>query len=102
MQTSEKGKTKKHAANISTEEITCYEELKPGDRIVVEQRVTVGNRYWIKETAGTVVRTERVKRSLHHDRASDDPVYSDTILLEYPDGELTTITVDEYTVIRRA
>lgn len=83
-------------------QVTRYEELKPGDRIVVEQKVTVGARSWIKETTGTVVRTERQHTALHFDRAADDPVFTDAILLEFPDGELTTITMDEFTVLRRA
>jgi major membrane immunogen (membrane-anchored lipoprotein) len=39
---------------------------------------------------------------MHHRRNFDDKVFSDTILLELPDGELTAITIDEYTVLRRA
>jgi hypothetical protein len=38
---------------------------------------------------------------MHFRRNFDDKVYSDTILLELPDGELTAITVDEYTTLRR-
>jgi hypothetical protein len=29
----------------------------------------------------------------------DDKVYSDIILLELPDGELTTVTMDEFTTV---
>ncbi|GIX01228.1 MAG: hypothetical protein KatS3mg112_0165 [Thermogutta sp.] len=82
--------------------IPCIEELKPGDRIEVEHRVTVGSKSWITRTVGTVVRTERVAHGLHFDRAPDEKTYSDVILLELPDGELTTVTLDEFTVIRRA
>lgn len=77
-----------------------FDELKPGDRIEVEHQVTVGARQWTTRTRGKVVRIERRRHGLHFRRNFDDKVYSDTILLELPDGELTTITVDEFTVLR--
>lgn len=81
---------------------TQFEELKPGDRVTVEHQVTVGTQQWSIQTTGTVVRTERLRQGLHFRRGGDDAVYSDVILLELPDGELTTITLDEFTVVRPA
>ncbi len=75
------------------------EDLHPGDRVEVEHRVTVGTNSWVTRTVGTVVRTERRRHGLHFRRAVDDKVYSDVILLEFGDGELTTVTVDEFTTI---
>lgn len=77
-----------------------FEELRPGDHIVVEHGVTVGVRSWTTLTHGTVVRTERRRHGLHFRRNVDDKVYSDVILLRLPDGELTTLTMDEFTVLR--
>ncbi len=81
---------------------TRFEELKPGDRIEVEHQVTVGPKTWTTKTCGCVVRTERRRHGLHHQRNADDRVFSDCILLELPDGELTSLAMDEFTVIRRA
>ena len=81
---------------------SLLDELKPGDRIEVDHTVTVGRRNWPAKTCGTVVRTERRRHGMHYRRNFDDKVYSDTILLELPDGELTAITVDEFTTIHRA
>jgi hypothetical protein len=81
---------------------TLFDELKPGDRIEVEHTVTVGQDSWLTKTYGTVLRTERRRHGIHHRRNFDDKVFSDTILLELPDGELTAITIDEFTVLRRA
>jgi hypothetical protein len=81
---------------------TGFDELKPGDRIEVEHTVTVGSDQRVVTTMGTVVRTEHRRHGLHFERAGDDHVYSDVILLELPDGELTTVAVDEFTVLRRA
>jgi len=81
---------------------TLFDELKPGDRIEVEHTVTVGQKSWLTKTYGIVVRTERRRHGLHWRRNFDDKVFSDTILMELPDGELTTITIDEFTLLRRA
>lgn len=80
---------------------TSFEELKPGDRIQVEHTVHVGGRTWHMKTVGTVVRTERRGHGLHFERAADEPAYSDVILLELSDGELTTVAMDEFTILRR-
>jgi hypothetical protein len=76
-----------------------FEELRPGDRIVIEHRVTVGIQSWTTRTGGTVVRTQRRRHGLHFRRNVDDKVYSDIILLELPDGELTSVTMDEFTTL---
>ena len=62
----------------------------------------MGQKSWTTKTCGTVVRAERQRHGLHFQRSGDDKVFSDVILLELPDGELTTLTVDEFTTIRRA
>ena len=78
-----------------------FDELRPGDRVVVEHLVTVGNEHWTTTTAGTVVRTQRRRHGLHFHRNFDDQAFSDVILLELPDGELTTVAIDEFTTVRR-
>ena len=80
---------------------TRFDELKPGDRVEVEHTVTVGVKSWRAKTCGTVVRTERRRHGLHFRRGADDKAFSDIILLELSDGELTTMTMDEFTVLRR-
>ncbi|MGQ9606829.1 MAG: hypothetical protein ACUVTW_11545 [Thermogutta sp.] len=82
--------------------ITRFDELKVGDRITVEHLVQVGSQKWKAAVTGTVVRTERAHHGLHFDRSADEQTYGDVILLELPDGELSAVTVDEFTVIRRA
>ena len=81
---------------------TRFEELKPGDRIMVEQAVTVGAEKRIVTTKGTVIRTERAGQHPHFQRHFDDQIPCDMILLELPDGELTTVTMDDLTVLNRA
>ncbi len=78
-----------------------FAELQSGDRIEVEHEVKVGLSRWQTKTSGTVVKKERRRHGLHRRRAVDDKVFSDLIVLRLDSGELTTLSVDEYTVIKR-
>ena len=80
-----------------------FAELRPGDRVEVVHEVKVGSsKTWTTTTIGTVVDTERRRQGLHFRRASDDKVFADMIVLKRDDGELTTITMDEFTELRAA
>jgi hypothetical protein len=79
-----------------------FTELKAGDRVEVEHEVKIGSsKTWRTTTTGTVVGTERRRHGLHFRRNRDDKVFSDIILLDRGDGELTTVTMDEFTILRR-
>ena len=88
------------AEQIATVEV--FDEIRPGDRVEIEQTVIVGRKSWKTKTRGTVVRVERRRHGLHFHRNFDDKVYSDAILLRQSDGELTNLVIDESTVIRDA
>jgi hypothetical protein len=78
-----------------------FDELAPGDRIELIHEVKVGQQRWSTTTVGTVVRTERRRHGLHRRRNTDDKVYSDLIVLRRETGELTTVTIDEFSQLRR-
>jgi hypothetical protein len=79
-----------------------YEELQPGDRVEVVHDVTVGSSgAWKTTTTGRVLRRERRRHGLHFRRNPDDKVYSDVLILARDDGELTTVTMDEFTRLKR-
>ena len=78
-----------------------FENLDVGDRVEMIHEVRVGFRKWTTTTRGTVVETERRRHSLHHNRNHDDKVFSDVILLKREDGELTTVTLDEFSALRK-
>ena len=79
-----------------------YEQLEPGDRVEVLHGVTVGSSAtWSTTTVGRVLRRERRRHGLHFRRNTDDKVYSDVLILARADGELTTVTIDEYTRLRK-
>ena len=78
-----------------------FRELKPGDRVELTHLVTVGQKSWTTKTAGEVVRTERCRHGLHFRRNHDDKVFSDALVLKLDGGDLTTVTLDEFSVLRR-
>lgn len=92
------------AATMSgdTDARRLFSELKPGDRVEVIHEVKVGSsKTWTSKTVGTVQHTERRRQGLHFRRHPDDKVFADMIVLVRDDGEQTTITMDEFTQLRR-
>jgi hypothetical protein len=89
------------ASLTETDSRSLFLELRPGDRVAVLHTVKVGQSEWTTITEGTVVRTERRRHGLHFRRNPDDKVYSDVIVLRRDDDELTTITMDEFTRLKR-
>ena len=85
--------------NIET--LKVFELLQPGDRVQLRHEIKVGFRKWETVTAGEVVKAQRRRHGLHHRRNFDDKVYSDVIVLRREDGELTTVTLDEFSVLTR-
>ncbi|MBW8884393.1 MAG: hypothetical protein JF612_06350 [Planctomycetia bacterium] len=81
--------------------LETFASLAPGDRVEVTHQVRVGFREWYAKTIGTVVTKDRRRHSLHFNRNSDDKVYSDVLILRRDDGELTTITLDEFSELRK-
>jgi hypothetical protein len=75
--------------------------LERGQRIEITHQVKVGQKVWTTTTTGTVEGVERRRHGLHFRRNPDDKVFSDLIILRLPDGSLSTITVDEFTDLKR-
>lgn len=84
-----------------TDTLRVFQQLQPGDEVELKHAVKVGFQNWPTVTRGTVVHTERRRHSLHFRRNFDDKVFSDVIVLRREDGELTTVTLDEFSQLRR-
>ncbi len=85
-----------------TQTRNLFEQLKPGDRVRLEHEVKVGQKTWTSAIVGTIERKERRRHGLHYRRSADDKVFSDVLVLRHDDGELTTVTIDEFTALSRA
>jgi hypothetical protein len=82
------------------EALQVYEQIQPGDRVEIRHEVKVGFRKWTSTSMGTVVSKQRRRHCLHFQRNEDDKVYSDVIVLRREDGELTTVTLDEFSDLK--
>ena len=88
--------------NTQTDARQLFTQLKSGDRIEVVHEVKIGSsKTWSTKTVGTVMHTERRRQGLHFRRHADDKVFADMIVLVRDDGEETTITMDEFTELKR-
>jgi hypothetical protein len=81
--------------------LALFEQLQPGDQVELRHQVKVGFRSWETTTRGAVVSTERRRHGLQFQRASDDKVFSDQITMRRESGELTTVTLDEFSVLKK-
>ena len=81
--------------------LETFASLQLGDRVQVNHEVKVGFKSWCTTTVGAVVSKDRRRHSLHFRRNHDDKVYSDVLILRRDDGELTTITLDEFSEVRK-
>lgn len=75
--------------------------LKPGDRIEVIHQVKVGLKVWTTRTAGTVEHVARRRHGLHFRRNLDDKVFSDEVTLRLADGSVSSLSIDEFSEIKR-
>ena len=81
--------------------LQLFEQLQPGDRVELTHEVKVGYNRWNAITQGTVVNKERRRHGLHYRRNTDDKVFSDVLTLRRDDGELTTVTLDEFSQLKK-
>lgn len=89
------------SGSLQPSTLDTFSSLQPGDRVELRHQVKVGFNSWETVTVGTVVSAERRRHGLHYRRNSDDKVFSDVIVLRRESGELTTVTLDEFSQLRK-
>jgi hypothetical protein len=88
--------------NVNHQEtLRVFEQLQAGDQVELQHEVKVGFKKWNTTTTGEVVSAERRRHGLHHQRNFDDKAFSDVIVLKREDGELTTVTLDEFSILKK-
>ena len=80
-----------------------FVNLELGDRVEVVHFVKIGFNEHTTLTVGVVVKKERRQfgRDSGFERNWDDKCWFDQLTLRRDDGELTTVSMDEYTELRR-
>jgi hypothetical protein len=71
----------------------------PGLRVRVTQQLPQRDQNWTSETVGVITRFRQAKTGSWFAHAKDDQLWLDRLELRLDDGEITTLNLDQYTVI---
>jgi hypothetical protein len=75
-------------------------QLVPGAKVKVTQQIAARNYSWHSETAGTVVAYEQQETGSWFAHSKNDRLWLDRLTLKKPDGELTTLNLDGFSVVK--
>ena len=83
--------------------VELLKSLQPGDKIQIIQTVRVGGRRWTTESTGAFRGVSYLSTGVTTDRVPEDDIIVPTVhFVKEPKSELTSISLDENTQIRRA
>jgi transposase len=75
-------------------------QLVPGAKVKVVQQIAARNYSWSSETAGTVVEFLQQQTGSWYAHSKDDKLWLDRLTLKKPDGEITTLNLDSFSVVK--
>ena len=75
--------------------------LKAGDRIHIEQTVRVGAKSWPAATDGVFRSLAYLATGVTTDRVKEDDLVVPVVRFTKPNGELSSITLDEHTKVAK-
>jgi hypothetical protein len=75
--------------------------LKPGDRIKVVQTIRVGSRKWEAIADGVFRAIAYLETGVTTDRVKEDDLVVPVVRFTKPNGELTSISIDEHTKVTK-
>lgn len=81
--------------------VTLLRALKPGDKVRIEQTVRVGRRTWPATAEGEFRGVAYLATGVTTDRVKDDDLVVPVVRFTKPNGELTSIALDENTTVTR-
>lgn len=77
--------------------VDLLRSLKPGDKLRVEQTVRVGAKVWPATAEGEFRGLAYLSTGVTTDRVKDDDLVVPVVRFTKPNGELTSIAIDEKT-----
>ena len=80
-------------------ESDAKEQLKPGAKVRVTQQIPARDHTITTDVSGTVVRFEQKPTGSWYAHSKDDKLWLDRLTLRKEDGEITTLSLDDYTVV---
>ena len=80
-------------------EFDLKEQLKPGTKVKVTQQIAARNYSYTTDVTGTVVQFEQKPTGSWFAHSKNDRLWLDRLTLRKDDGEITTLNLDDYTVV---
>jgi hypothetical protein len=77
-------------------------KLVPGAKVKVVQQIAARNYSWASEVAGTVVDYQQQQTGSWYAHSKNDKLWLDRLTLRKDDGEITTLNLDEFSVVKIA
>jgi hypothetical protein len=74
-------------------------QIVPGATVKVIQQIAARDYSWSSETAGTVVSFEQKQTGSWYAHSKNDKLWLDRLTIRKSDGELTTLSLDDFTRI---
>lgn len=74
-------------------------QLVPGAKVKVIQQIAARNYSWASEIVGTVVEFRQQETGSWFAHSKNDRLWLDRLTLRLPDGEITTLNLDEFSVV---
>ncbi|MGE3805119.1 MAG: hypothetical protein AB7K24_10645 [Gemmataceae bacterium] len=75
------------------------EKLQPGQKLRITQTVRVARRHWTTTVEGTFRELRYLATGISTDRVPEDEIVVPTVHFTKPNGELSSISIDEHTKI---
>ncbi len=82
-------------------QVELLRSLKPGEKIQVTQKVRVGSRTWTAQATGTFREIAYLETGITTERVKEDDLVVPVVRFIKPNGELTSIAIDENTQVER-
>jgi hypothetical protein len=81
--------------------VELLRSLKPGDRIWLTQTVRCGSRKWEAVTEGTFREIAYLETGITTERVKEDDLVVPVVRFTKPNGELSSISLDENTKVAK-
>ena len=86
---------------LPTALVDLLRSLKPGEKIRVVQTVRVGSRKWEATTDGVFRGIAYLQTGVTTERVREDDLVVPVVRFTKPNGELSSISIDEHTRVSR-
>jgi hypothetical protein len=75
-------------------------QLVPGAKVKVIQQIAARDYSWSSEVSGTIVEFQQKETGSWYAHSKNDKLWLDRLTLVKPDGELTTLNLDEFSDVK--